>query len=146
MISETELMEIENTLETTAVYVCNLKDRSCTLCLYSCTDDENVIFSDRCGNLYAYSKASYGTEWACEPIKVFVNQLNDIADAVEKAFQCEWTGDEFLTETEEKADRIADFLEALGFDYAVTGYYDPEQDERDNCVDNCTGKWYVSVD
>lgn len=146
MISKEELMEIENTRETTAVYVHDLKDRSCTLCLYSSTDDENVVFSDRCGNLYAYSKASYGTEWACEPIKVFVNQLNDIADAVAKAFQCEWTGYELLTETEEEANRIADFLEDLGFDYAVTGYYDPEQDKRNNCVDAYTGKWYVSVD
>ena len=146
MISKTELMEIESTLETTSVYVHDLKDRSCTLCLYSSTDDDHVIFTDRCGNLYSYAKSSYGTEWACEPVRVYVHQLNDIADAVGKAFKCKWTGEEFLVYTEEEADRLADFLEALGFDYARTGYYDPEEDEREGCVDDLTGKWYVSVD
>lgn len=146
MISISELLDIRSTLENTAVYVHDLKDRSCTMCLYSSEGEKQITFADRCGNLYAYSFDTYGTEWVCEPVRVYVHKLNDIADAIEKAFQCEWTGDEFLTETEEKADRIADFLEALGFDYANTGYYDPEEDQREGCVDNCTGKWYVSVD
>lgn len=146
MISNSELFEIESTRESTAVYVHDLKDRSCTLCLYSSNEDDEVIFTDRCGNLYAYPKATYGTDWACEPVRVYVHQLNDIADAVAKAFRAEWTGDEFLVYTEDEADRIADLLEALGFDYVFTGYYDPEEDQREGCVDNCTGKWYVSVD
>lgn len=56
-----------------------------------------------------------------------------------------WTdGEEILCETEEQADIIADFLEDLGFDCLNTGYYDPEEDKRDNCVDEHTGYWYIN--
>ena len=58
----------------------------------------------------------------------------------------EFDGEEILTEDEATADIIADFIESLGFDYAKTGYYDPEEDARDGIHDDHTGKWYVSVD
>lgn len=58
-----------------------------------------------------------------------------------------WTdGEDFLCKTEQQADTIADFLEAVGFEYVRTGYYDPEEDKRNNEVDERTGYWYVSID
>ena len=56
---------------------------------------------------------------------------------------------EFLFCSEEKADAMADVIDlAFGFGYpcSYTGYYDPEEDERDGCVDELTGKWYASWD
>ena len=58
-----------------------------------------------------------------------------------------WTdGEEILCKTEEAAEHLADFLEDLGFDYVRIGYYDPEEDQRNNEVNNHTGWYYVSVD
>lgn len=57
-----------------------------------------------------------------------------------------WTdGSEILVNTEDRADAIAGFLDALGFD-SHTGYYDPEQDERDHATDDHTGWWYIDLD
>ena len=61
------------------------------------------------------------------------------------------TGDEILCKTESAADTLADMFETL---YAIqgeeilinTGYYDPEEDERNNEVDRFTGWWYVNID
>lgn len=62
-----------------------------------------------------------------------------------------WTsGDEILCKTESAADAIADMLETLyksqGEEILInTGYYDPEEDERNNEVDRYTGWWYVNI-
>lgn len=57
-----------------------------------------------------------------------------------------WTdGDDILCETEAQAEHLADFLEDIGFDYVNTGYYDPEEDKRENCVDDHTGFYYVGI-
>lgn len=57
-----------------------------------------------------------------------------------------WTdGSEILVSTEDGADAIAGFLDALGMD-SHTGYYDPEQDERDHATDDHTGWWYIDID
>lgn len=60
---------------------------------------------------------------------------------------------EFLFDSEEKADAMADVIDLAFGDsvYSVyslsrTGYYDPEEDNRDGCVDEFTGKWYASWD
>ena len=58
---------------------------------------------------------------------------------------------EILVKTESTANTIADLIEML---YKAdekevvvcTGYYDPEEDERDGLVDECTGWWYVRID
>ena len=55
-------------------------------------------------------------------------------------------GDELLCKTKEQAEVIADFFEDLGFDYVRTGYYDPEEDTKENCVDKYTGWYYVDFD
>ena len=58
-----------------------------------------------------------------------------------------WTdGEEILCKTEEAAEHLADFLEDLGFDSVRTGYYDPEEDQRNNEVNDHTGWYYVTVD
>ena len=56
-----------------------------------------------------------------------------------------WTdGEQILCKTEAEVDIIADFLEDLGFDCLNTGYYDPIEDEREGCVDDHTGYWYIN--
>lgn len=58
-----------------------------------------------------------------------------------------WTdGSEILCNTENRAEVVADFLEALGFEEVRTGYYDPEEDKRNHEVDHHTGWWYVDFD
>lgn len=58
-----------------------------------------------------------------------------------------WTdGDMVLCPTEELAESIADILDAQGSDMAVTGYYDPEEDERNGETDDHTGFWYVTIE
>lgn len=61
------------------------------------------------------------------------------------------TGDEILCKTEKVADALADMFECLykaqGEDVLTnTGYYDPEEDKRNNEEDRFTGWWYVNID
>lgn len=60
------------------------------------------------------------------------------------------TGDEILCRTEEAANAIANLIESMykaqGEDVlTITGYYDPEEDERNGEVDRYTGWWYVYI-
>ena len=50
---------------------------------------------------------------------------------------------EILCKTEQQAEGVADFLEDLGFQNVTTGYYDPEEDKRNNEVDDRTGWYYI---
>lgn len=70
------------------------------------------------------------------------NCLIEYGDEVDKhGF---WSdGTQILCKSEQYANSIADFLEALGFGYLNTGYYDPVEDEEYNEVDEYTGFWYV---
>lgn len=52
--------------------------------------------------------------------------------------------DAILCRTEEMAEALADWLNEFDYD-AATGYYDPEEDERDDCVDDHTGWYYVHI-
>ena len=55
--------------------------------------------------------------------------------------------DEILCRTEEQADAIAGILDDISGEHmAHTGYYDPEEDEKDDCVDGRTGWYYVDWD
>lgn len=57
-----------------------------------------------------------------------------------------WTdGDELLVSSEDTAYAIADFFDILGFDSHV-GYYDPDEDARNNETDDHTGWWYIALD
>ena len=55
------------------------------------------------------------------------------------------TEEEIVCCNEAIANAIADFIEALGCGDAVTGYYSPEDDNRNGEVDSLTGYWYVTV-
>ena len=55
-------------------------------------------------------------------------------------------GSELLCKTKTQAEGIADFLEDLGFEYVRSGYYDLEEDKRNNEVDHRTGWYYVDWD
>lgn len=58
-----------------------------------------------------------------------------------------YDGSEILCNSEELADMIADILDDIsGEKLSHTGYYDPEEDARDNCVDIHTGWFYVDWD
>ena len=49
--------------------------------------------------------------------------------------------------TEHLADIVANIIEAIsGEKEAHTGYYDPREDELDDCVDSRTGWYYVDFD
>lgn len=55
-------------------------------------------------------------------------------------------GSEILCENEQLAESIADFLDALYGEQTVnTGYYDPEEDARNNETDRSTGWYYVTI-
>lgn len=60
-------------------------------------------------------------------------------------------GSEILCETESAADAMADLLwqlyNAQGEEVTVvTGYYDPEEDKRNDEEDRYTGWWYVYIE
>lgn len=56
-----------------------------------------------------------------------------------------WANDEeILSKNECAINHVADLLDTIGYD-AVTGYYDPEEDERNGEVDEYTGYYYVSI-
>ena len=54
---------------------------------------------------------------------------------------------EILIDNEVRAEAVADFIEDLvGGQIVTTGYYDPEEDERNGETDQYTGYYYVSID
>lgn len=73
----------------------------------------------------------------------FDNILERLPNAPTQNFRIWTNGDSILCSTQEEANAIADVLDASGFD-AVTGYYDPDEDERNDEADDCTGYYYVS--
>lgn len=86
----------------------------------------------------------------------FDYRLSSLLDEILKVMQIKtvngystnhfWTdGSEFLCDTEERAEVLADFLEALGME-PHTGYYDPKEDEINGELDNHTGWYYVDFD
>lgn len=54
-----------------------------------------------------------------------------------------YDGDMILCRTKEMFDSFVNVLACMDIGF-VTGYYDPEEDERDDCVNEYTGCWYIS--
>lgn len=58
-----------------------------------------------------------------------------------------WTdGYMILSKSKEQIDTLANFFEDMGLETVLTGYYDPVEDEIDNCVDKYTDCYYVNVE
>lgn len=79
-------------------------------------------------------------------MEMIVNALPDYPDGII------WSdGEEILVKTKSAANTIADLIEALyraqGEEILVNiGFYDPEEDKRNNEEDRYTGWWYVNID
>lgn len=80
-------------------------------------------------------------------MEMIVNALPDYSDVII------WSdgGTEILVKTESAANTIADLIEALyraqGEEVLVnTGFYDPEEDKRNNEEDRYSEWWYVNID
>ena len=80
-----------------------------------------------------------------------IEKVNKIVDAIMEILPREpghrfWcNGEEILVYTEDGAEDLADFFDQLYGERTVnTGYYDPEEDKRNNEVDKYTGYYYVN--
>ena len=80
-------------------------------------------------------------------MEMIINALPDYPDGII------WSdgGTEILVKTGSAAFAIADLIEALyraqGEEVLInTGYYDLEEDKRNNEEDRYTGWWYVNID
>lgn len=58
-----------------------------------------------------------------------------------------WTdGEKILSKDQDAINAIADFLDdTAGYGVCCTGYYDPEEDKRNDCVDEYTGYYYLEL-
>ena len=76
---------------------------------------------------------------------VFQNIVESIASLPDRweRFGTRTDGEVILCKEEKTAELIADILSAAEEDIC-TGYYDPEEDEQDGCVDSYTGLYYIS--
>ena len=57
-----------------------------------------------------------------------------------------YDGKDILCRTEEIADALMAWMEEHGIGLPCSGYYDPEEDEREDCLDDHTGWWYVTME
>ena len=82
--------------------------------------------------------------WDC-PIEFGKQFMDLLIDRLPTSPAQVWTdGEQLLTKDINLANIFADFFYALGF-LAATGYYDPEEDERDGLVNAWTGFYYISL-
>ena len=88
----------------------------------------------------------------CDHINKETNWFEEINTRLRDYSEGEiWSlGDELLCKTEDAANTLADLLEQLyrsqGEEIIVnTGFYDPDEDKRNNEEDRCTGWWYVNI-
>lgn len=76
-----------------------------------------------------------------------VSRLPYVAPGTESKYDVWTDGDKILCRTEALQDTVANMLDWItGENEAHTGYYDPEEDERNGEVDNHTGWYYVDYD
>lgn len=79
-------------------------------------------------------------------IEVILERLRDYSEGEV------WSnGHEIMCKTKEQADAMCDLLTSVYHAQGdivtiLTGFYDPETDERNNETDYCTGWWYVTLD
>ena len=81
-----------------------------------------------------------------------IDWMEVIMNSLPKSPNDIWTdGSEILVKSEDAADNIVDAIMSLylaqGEQICVcTGYFDPDEDERNNEVTECTGYYYVRID
>ena len=97
-----------------------------------------------------YENEDYPFERAWEFIQGLIGKVPNVWE-----HDVEWleitvatNGDELLFRYEKDCEYVADLLDYYLFESPEchTGYYDPEDDERDNCVDANTGWYYIDWD
>lgn len=70
--------------------------------------------------------------------------LESLKENEENAKHGFWTdGEEILCKTEGDVNSVVNFLEDCGFSDLTTGYYDPEEDNRNGETDCRTGYYYI---
>ena len=95
---------------------------------------------EKCGASFDVYSTTGRIDW----MEMIVNFLPGHSNTI-------WSdGEEILVKSEDVADKIADaielFYQSQGEDVLVnTGYYDPEEDKRNNEEDKYTGWWYVNI-
>ena len=102
------------------------------------------IYSEDAEQRYDYESHVFENVWT-----EFVKHLPTEADWAHNSVNVWYYeyADEILCCTEELAEMIANMLDGIsGEKQSHIGYYDPEEDERDNCVDGRTGWYYVDYD
>ena len=99
------------------------------------------------------SKAQRITEdkkWGADPRRAMFNRLLEEFPHVSESNNsgCAQNGSEILSKSKYLIDILVATLENVDNSSSVvvvTGYYDPEEDIRDNCVDNNTGYYYLTI-
>lgn len=94
-----------------------------------------------------YEDEDYPLEKAWEFIQGLIDKLPNVwqHDVDWAEIKVATNGDELLFKYESDCEYVADLLDWYLFDgdECYTGYYDPEEDERDNYVDANTGWYYI---
>ena len=98
---------------------------------------------EECGASFDVNKMTGRIDW----MEMIINALPDYSDGII------WSdgGTEILVKTESAANTIADLITLLykmqGEEVLInTGFYDQEEDRRNNEEDRYTGWWYVNFD
>lgn len=110
-------------------------------CDFSENDEEEVLLED------AMTAMKHYTEIDRE--EKVISTMESILSLLphEPDYRIWSDNDEILCETENLAENIADLIDALYGEQTVnTGFYDPEEDVRNNEVTETTGWYYVSID
>lgn len=80
-----------------------------------------------------------------EIVKAIINMLPD--NSTDNCFITNYNKTEILSKEESEIEAIANLFDQLyGEGTCTTGYYDPEEDNRNNEVDTYTGMYYISFE
>ena len=97
-----------------------------------------------------HENEDYPFERAWEFIQGLIDKLPNVwkHDVDWAEIEVATNGDELLFRFESDCEYVADLLDYYLFECneCHTGYYDPEEDKRDNCVDANTGWYYIDWD
>lgn len=103
--------------------------------------------------IFYMNTAAFGIDDEASPGEIFYDILENLhrfPDRAETSAKIWSDGFMILCNSEDAADKIADWFEELIEENgkhccATTGYFDPEEDARNNEVDELTGWYYVNI-